>query len=172
MSNGQDISNLIQCHNAIEHFEYDLVVDWAIELIRKGVETDNILMLASFSKPVDSHEIRPYVNAVLTDLGLEKKEGDDAIITKTHYHLQEILSGFAIRKHLHSLYKLSLENDHEHGLLTFYLIWYGWNDLDDSGVNYYSEGTDPNSIEQELKQQAHIWIEKYVTGKENVVTND
>lgn len=149
-----------------------MVVDWAIELIKKGIETDNILILASFTKPVDSFEIRPYVNAVLADLGLEKKEGDASIITKVDYHLQEILNGIGIRKNLDSLYNLCIETNHEYGLVPFYLIWNGWQSLDDSRVNYYSEGTDLISIEKELKQQAQIWIDTYVPGKEHPTTNN
>ena len=56
MTNRQDISKLIQSHKAIDCFDYDLAVDWAVNLIKQEKETDNVLMLASFSKLVDRLE--------------------------------------------------------------------------------------------------------------------
>ena len=72
MINRQNISSLIRFHNGIEQFNYDLTVDWAIDLLKSGIETDNIFMLASFSKPVNSDEVKPYLSAVLNDLKIDK----------------------------------------------------------------------------------------------------
>jgi hypothetical protein len=164
MTPSQDISVLMQYHNVAGYFKYDLAVDWAIELIRKGFDTDNILILASFSKPVDSTEIRPYVSAVLNDLGLEEKSGNIGVIGITHFYLQEILNDNSIRLNLFELYKLCIETNHEYGLSTFYLIHCGWEDLEDIGVNNYCEGNDPKSILETLRKEAKLWINQFITG--------
>ena len=155
---------LIQSHNALEHFDYSKAVDWAIDLIRQGKETDNVLMLASFSEPIDSWEIRPFVTAVLEDLGLEEFNYENAVVARTHFHLIEILNNNALRQNLRALYQLCLDNDYESGLMNFYLLYHAWEELEDIGVNYYFEGADLNNIEEVLKSEARKWIDNYISG--------
>lgn len=167
MTDEQHIIRLIQSHKELEHFDYSKAVDWAIDLIRQGKETENVLMLASFSEPIDRFEIRPYVTNVLNDFGLEELDYKSAVIAETHYHLNEILNDRQIRKNLQSLYQLCVDNDYESGLMNFYLIYHGWDELEEIGVNYYFEGADLDSIEEVLKKEARKWIDKYVHGIEN-----
>ncbi|GGW75195.1 hypothetical protein DFQ11_1216 [Winogradskyella epiphytica] len=167
MKDEQLILKLIQSHKELEHFDYSIAVNWAIDLIRQGKETENVLMLASFSQPIDRFEISTYVTNVLDDLGLEELDYESAVIAETHYHLNEILSDREIRKNLQSLYQLCVDNDYESGLMTFYLIYHGWDELEEMGVNYYFDGADLYNIEDELKKEARKWIDKYVHGKED-----
>ena len=167
MKDEKHILRLIQSHKELEHFDYSKAVDWAIDLIRQGKETDNVLMLASFSEPIDRFEISPYVSNVLNDFGLEELDHKSAVIAKTHYHLNEILNDREIRKNLQSLYQLCVDNDYESGLLNFYLIYHGWDELEEIGANYYFEGADLDNIEEVLKNEARKWIDKYVYGKED-----
>ncbi len=165
MKDEQLILKLIQSHKELEHFDYSKAVDWAIELIRQGKESENVLMLASFSQPIDRLEISPYVTNVLNDLGLEELDYKSAVLAETHYHLNEILNNREIRKNLQSLYQLCVDNDYESGLMSFYMIYHGWDELEELGVNYYFEGADLDNIEEELKKEARKWIDKYVHGK-------
>lgn len=167
----KDISSIVQYHNGIESFNYDLTIDWAINLIENGIETDNILMLASFSKPVDSVEIKPYVSSVLADLDLEEKEGDAAVLALIHFYLTEILNDKSIRGCLSTIYGFFIEkdcfnNDDKFGLKPFYLLYHGWCELEDIGANYYFEGADLNNIEEVTKEQAQIWIDKFINSIE------
>ncbi|WP_157198419.1 hypothetical protein [Mariniradius saccharolyticus] len=150
----------------MERFDYSKAVDWAIDLIRQGKETDNVLMLASFSEPIDRFEISPYVTNVLNDFGLEELDYNSAVIANAHYHLSEILDDKEIRKNLRSLYQLCIDNDYDPGLMNFYLIYHGWDELEKIGVNYYFDGADLNNIQDVLKNEARKWIDKYVNGKE------
>jgi len=167
MTDEQHIIRLIQSHKELEHFDYSKAVDWAIDLIRQGKETDNVLMLAAFSEPIDRFEISPYVTNVLNDFGLEELDYKSAVIAETHYHLNEILNDRQIRKNLQSLYQLCVDNDYESGLMNFYLIYHGWDELEEIGVNYYFEGADLDNIEEVLKNEARKWIDKYVHGKDD-----
>lgn len=166
MNDDQILLRLIQSHKQIEIFDYSKAVDWAIDLIREGKETENILMLASFSEPVDRFEIRPYVTNVLNDLGLDELDCKSAFFAETHYRLNEILNDREIRKNLRSLYQLCVDNDYESELMNFYLIYHGWDELEEIGVNYYFEEADLNNIDEILKTEARKWIGKYVEGKE------
>ena len=56
MTTHEKYTELLPWHRGVEHFDYGPVIDWAIELIRNGQETENVLILASFSKPIDSND--------------------------------------------------------------------------------------------------------------------
>lgn len=163
----QHILRLIQSHKELDHFDYSKAVDWAIDLILQGNETDNVLMLASFSKPIDRLEIRTYVTNVLNDFGLEELDYKSAVSAGTHYHLMEILNDREIRKNLQSLYQLCTDNDYKPELMNFYLLYHGWNELEEIGVNYYFMGADIHNIEEVLKMEARKWINKFIHEKED-----
>ena len=122
MTNPQLIQGLIQGHNHIEGFDYSIAVDWAIRLLQKGKESDNILMLASFSKPIDRYEIKDYITSVLDELGLEELDYDQAIVAQAHIYVDEILKDNSVRKNLDTLFQLCIHNDHHDALYPFYLI--------------------------------------------------
>lgn len=159
-------TEILQWHNGIENFDYNPVIDWAIELIRNGIETDNVLILASFSKPVDRTEIKPYITRALKELNLTEKYGEYSIIANAHYYLEQILNDCEIRKNLTKLYEICLNADMDSRLMPFYLLYHGWDELEQIGGNYYFEGADLNNIEKVIKEQAQIWIDKFVYGKE------
>lgn len=171
MTDEQHILRLIQSHKELENFDYSKAVEWAVDLIRQGKETDNVLMLASFSEPLDRFEIRPYVTNVLDDFGLEELDYKRAVIAETHYYLNEILNDKEIRKNLQSISNLCINNDYEYGLMDFCLIYYGWEELEEIGENYYFEGADLENIEEVLKNKARKWIDKYIHGKEDESSN-
>lgn len=167
MTEKNEIVRLIQGHKALEPFDYKLAVDWAIELIREGKETDNVLMLASFFEPIEKCEISPYVTAVLNEFGLEELECDSVIIAQSHFLLTKILRNEAIRENLTSLSQVCINNDYDERIMGFYLIYHGWRELEDIGENYYYDGANLNNIESILKLEAKIWIDKYIYRKEN-----
>jgi hypothetical protein len=167
MNKKQEILKLIQSHKALEPFDYRLVVDWAIDIIREGKETENVLILASFSNPIEKYEISPYVTAVLNELGLEELQCDDALIAQAHFLLYKILRNEAIRENLKSLSQLCINNNFEKRIMDFYLLNHGWRELEEIGVNYYFDGADLDNIEEVLKKAAKKWIDKYVYEKED-----
>ena len=85
---------LLPWHHSIEYFDYNITVDWAMHLLNKGIETEHILILASFSKPVISSEIRQYVSYALQELDIEEKYGSYSIQANIHYHIEMILQNY------------------------------------------------------------------------------
>lgn len=164
MINYEKYTELLQWHRGVELFDYNLAIDWAIHMLDNDIETENILIIASFSKPVDREEIKPYISGVLQDLNLEEKHGHYSIITYTHYCLEQILVNYELRKNLRVLYNLCLEVDHRSGLNTFYLLYHAWWSLEEDGCNYYFEGADLHNIESVLKSEARNWIDEYIHG--------
>jgi len=157
-------TELLLWHKGVDHFDYGPVIDWAIELIRNGQETENVLILASFSKPIDSDEIRPYVSGALKELGLKEKYEAYSSVAQVHYALEQILADVDVRKHLTDLYQLSLESNFEPGLNPFYLLYHAWSSLELDGINYYYEDVTLENIKEALNQEAEWWVDKYVHG--------
>jgi len=154
-------TELIQCHSGTSNFNYDLVVDWAIELLENNIETESILILASFSKPVNSHEITKYLDNALKELGLPTFSGNEAIFGQVRYRLTQILNNNKVRDQLTYLFNLTLESDYNDELMPFYLIYHGWWEFEDLGANYYSNGQTVKELEKELKEEAIKWLNEH-----------
>jgi hypothetical protein len=165
LKNHEEYTEILQWHNGIENFDYSPAIDWAIELIRNGNESENILIVASFSTPIERDEIKPYIAGALKELNLSEKYGEYSIISNAHFHLQQILKDSKIRCNLSKLYKLCINKNMDKRLMPFYLLYHGWDELEQIGENYYFEGANLNNIEEVIKEQAQIWIDKYIDEK-------
>jgi len=155
-------TELLRWHKAVKLFDYNLAVDWAIEMIRNGIETENILIVASFSKPVDRDEIKPYISAALNDLKLEEIVEQYSVISHAHYFIQQILDNYKVRSNLTALYNLHLDNNFPESTTAFYLLYHGWSDLESVGYNYYYVGATLENIESILKDEARLFVSKYI----------
>ncbi|MVO07748.1 hypothetical protein GOQ30_01055 [Flavobacterium sp. TP390] len=171
MKERSPIDKFIQSHKALEPFDYQLAVDWAMELLHEGNDSDAVLMLASFTQPIEKHEISKYVTAVLRELGLEELECEEAVLAQTHYLLSKILKGITIRENLKTLFQLYVVY-YDSRIIKFYLLYYAWMDLEEIGTNFYYEGAYLNNIETILKLEARIWIDKYIRLTENVALEE
>lgn len=158
MQNHNHLTRLIQANRAAENFNHNLVVNWAIALLESGKETTNLLMLASFGPPIDAFEIRPYIIAVLKDMGLEELKGDEAAIAIIGYYITEIVLDNSIRSNLEILSELYYKFDFNFGLDTFYFLHFAWQDLEAREHNYYYEGATLDNIESLLKKEAQTWL--------------
>jgi len=159
-------TELLQWHIGVDLFDYDPVIEWSIHMLQKGIETENMLILASFSKPVDREEIKPYVSGVLKDLKLEEKIGEYSIVSNCYYHVQQIIDEYAKRKNLSSLYNIHLENNYPEYTNPFYLLYHGWSDLETEGFNYYYDGATLDNIENVVKLESQKFIYKYIDKNE------
>jgi len=155
-------TELLQWHNGVELFNYNIVVDWALEMVQRGVETENMLILASFSKPVDRIEIKPYVTGVLEELNLEEKIGEYSVLSNAYFHAQMIVGNYEVRKNLTALFILCLENNYSKYLMPFYLLHHSWWSLEEDGINYYYEGANISNIEEILRLESKLLIVKYI----------
>lgn len=155
-------TELLQWHLGVELFDYNPVIDWAINMIQKGIETENMLILASFSKPVEREEIRPYVSGVLKDLNLEEKISEYSVVSNCYYHVQQIIDEYDERRNLSALYSIHLENNYPEYTSPFYLLYHGWSDLETEGFNYYYDGATLKNIKTVVKLESQKFISKYI----------
>ncbi|UAB83974.1 hypothetical protein INR75_17650 [Zunongwangia sp. SCSIO 43204] len=160
----QDLSHRIKFHKIVSPFNHDITVDWAIELLKNGFETDNIYMLASFSKPVDSEEIKNYVSAVLNDLGIPEaieEEKDDPVKHIQHF-MEQIIAKNDIYAQLKQLYELFLSYNEDYGLDPFSLVYYSWENFLTENETFYAEASSLKNLENWAVEESHKWMSIYV----------
>lgn len=162
--NHKQYTQHLQWHKAIDAFDYDQVIDWAMDLLSKGIESEHILILASFSMPVMKSDIQPYVYGALIELGLEEKYAGYSVKANVYYHLVQILHGNNIRKNLSAIYNLFSFAQDELNLYSFYLLYHAWNQLEEINENYYIEHATLDNIESILKEESQIWLDAHIHG--------
>lgn len=156
------LEHKIKQHKAFSSFNYDLAVDWGIELIQDGIESENVLILASFSKPVDSQVIKPYVSAVMQELGMDENGPFKQPLSAISFYIYQIIEQKSIRENISELFELCLIYDHDYGLTPFYLIHFAWQDLEIDGSNHYYDGATLKNIETISVNEAILWTDKFL----------
>jgi len=154
------LTQIVRCHNSWQGFDYQLAIDWAIEQIRKGTETDNILIVAACSASDSRYEISPHVSAALRDLNLSEYDEASAMRLRIQNHVVHILNETDIRNHLYSLYRIAMETGVRKDVRAFYFLYHGWNELDASGADLYY-GTKKETVVADVKKEAEIWFRDY-----------
>ena len=145
----------VRCHATWAHFDYQLAVDWAIDLIRSGTESENLLILASLVPRVDSYEASKYTSAALRDLGLAEYNFDDGVRVRIQLHLEGIIRDVEIKKHVYDLKDLARDLNLREDIKPFFYLHYAWEDAEDNGL------TEAGRFVDEAKQEARAWMEKH-----------
>ena len=137
-------------------------IDWAIEMMELGFESPTLHMLAGFSKPTNYFEVIDYVTDTVKELGLEMKNGDDAILSYASYYVHQIAKSQKVRENLTDLYNFCQMRDYEDFVYDFYLLYWAWDDLDyeDNEHNHYWEGARRTNIDKIVIDEANKWIQK------------
>jgi len=89
----------------------DVKINWALQLIEQGVETSNLLILASLPTPANEFETDDYFNRTLVDLGVKRPSVSSVIESYVKYLVEQILSEDLLPEvgisRLYSLYSYS-----------------------------------------------------------------
>ncbi|WP_294733537.1 hypothetical protein [uncultured Flavobacterium sp.] len=160
MNKQEVLTELLQYHTVIERFNYSFAVEWAMYLLEQGNTNDDILMLASFSEPIDSFEIQPYLSRALTSMNLnQKQDKDTGLLLLATYYILDILDNNNIISNLQKIESLYFDTKFSNKLTPFLSLYYAWGDLDNNMDNYsYPEATLDN-IESIVKREAKLFID-------------
>lgn len=152
---------LIQHYNVIDYFNYNYAIEWAMNLLEKGNNHEAVLMLASFAEPIDSFEIRPYIQNALKATGLDEKNNlDDAIKSYAAIFIFEISNKVNIKNNLSRLKNLYNDYNFDYDLQPFYLLHYEWMDIEFEEIygHYYPDVT-LDTIEAAAIKEAKLWLQ-------------
>lgn len=157
-----NLTRLIQTHKGFQPFNYDICIDWAISLLEKEVKSNNVVMLASFSKPANAWEIRPYIQAVLKEFNLEEFEGEKATKATIYYYVWSILNNYGdLISNLDHLRNFCTYLDYEDSIYPFYFLRYSWEDLEEFGLSFHYKDVTYNNFNDTVLKEAKIWMENF-----------
>ena len=155
-------TRLIQSHKGIPAFNYDVSVDWAFELLEKGIDTNSIEMLASFKKPTNSFEIQSYVTNVLEEFDLKEFQGDKAIQGASYFYIWSLIHDKVnFFEHLQKITNIFIEFEYERSIYPFYLLKYSWEDLQDLGMSCHNEEVTFENFDQIMIIEAENWLKNF-----------
>jgi hypothetical protein len=143
----------------VPHFNTDICVDWAIEMISLGHETTSLLILSSLSKPTNFFETMEYLKAALDELHLKIKTGDDGILSFCSYYIGQIAECINIKSNLTTLIDYGLTKSYENPISDFYLLYWAWGDIEygNEFQEYWPEANKHN-IENLVIATAEKWL--------------
>jgi len=78
-SNFSDLTYKIVAFQEISEIKTSEIVEWALEMVELGYESDNLFMLASFEKDSNFYEIESYLIKALEELKIDSKNGKDVM---------------------------------------------------------------------------------------------
>jgi hypothetical protein len=158
--------DFLKAHKQIEPFDYDLVVEWAVNMLLKGYDYKSLIYLATMNKPVNKKDVVNHVTEVLSDFGVIECESFDVFKRRINYHTIMIVKRHEIRKQLESLYKIYLESNNPDYVI-FFSLHHAWKDLESdfikkemNGVQMYYEGATLENIEELVIIESKKWLKK------------
>lgn len=123
-------------------------VEWALEMIQAGYESDNLYILAGITRPYYQFELQRLTDKVLADLNLDYE--NKSLMTRNYIYY---IISTAIKKpsrYLSTLKEIkdicvALDMDQEY--MDFYTLYFAKDDLDELEVQWYWVGADRTNID-------------------------
>jgi hypothetical protein len=152
------LTDYILTFHFYKYLNIDLIEDWAIELINSGYESEAIYNLACFYKPIDSYEVQPYLEAVLSELNLTTKNEEESQKCHIRYFLNKIVKHDDVRGNLKRLLYIDYDFNKDIHIVDLYSLQYVWDDLLAGEVYWYNKDFNLDTIEQEIIVMAQKWL--------------
>ena len=129
--------------------------------LEAGYESDNLYILAGFTKPYNQFELQELTDKVLADLNLTTSDKSLTIRNYVYYILSKTINEPS--KYLETLKEvkdicIGLEMDKEY--MDFYLLYFAKDDLNESENQWYWDGADRNNIDEIIKEKFKEYIDR------------
>ncbi|QQS37377.1 MAG: hypothetical protein IPM56_05320 [Ignavibacteriales bacterium] len=136
-------------------------IDWAVEMMLAGYESDSLYILAGISKPYNQFELQELTHKVLSELNLEYKDKHLTIRNYAYYIISNTVAKpenyLATLKELKDIC-LGLDYDQEY--MNFYLLYFAKEDLNESENQWYWDDANRSNIDTIIKEQFLNYIKK------------
>lgn len=137
-------------------------IDWAIEMIEAGYESEHLYMLAGETKPYNQFELQELTKRVLQDLKLDYSDKDDVIRNYVYYLVSSSIDRpETYYKTLRELRDICIELDLDSEYMEFYLLYYAKDDLTVEEVQWYWEGATRENIDQIIEEKFERWLRDF-----------
>ena len=127
-------------------------INWAIEMLMAGFDSENLLYLAGENEQTNQFELQKIADRVLNELKLDYSDRERVIENYICYLLDEaILKKRSYESVLKNLKDLCIELDYESSLYDFYSLYFAQDDLKYSTHQWYWENANRENINQIIK---------------------
>ncbi|SCY97793.1 hypothetical protein [Flavobacterium caeni] len=127
-------------------------INWAIEMLMAGFDSENLLYLAGENEQTNQFELQKIADRALNELKLDYSDREIVIENYICYLLDEaILEKRSYESVLKNLKDLCIELDYESSLYDFYSLYYAQDDLKYSTHQWYWENANRENINQIIK---------------------
>lgn len=141
-------------------------VDWAVDMLMAGYDTEHLTILAGESEPFNQFEMQELADKVLAELQLDYSDKDQTIKNYACYLIDKSLDGELDNfKVLNILKDICIELDYEKYLYDFYSLYFAKDDLSYSENQWYWDGATRGNIDK-------IIMDYFTTWKTNCVTDE
>ncbi len=137
-------------------------VDWALEMMEAGYQSDNLYMLAGETKPFNQFELHELTKKVLEDLGFDYSD-KDAVLKNYVYYLiaNSVDHPETYYKTLRELKNICQDLDLDTAYMDFYLLYYAKDDLTVDEVQWYWDGANRENIDQIIQERFRKWMTEF-----------
>lgn len=136
-------------------------VEWALEMMEAGYESNNLYILAGITKPYNQFELQALTDKVIDDLNLETNDKSLTIRNYVYYILSTTINEPS--KYLSSLREVKdicIDLDMAKEYMDFYLLYFAKDDLNESENQWYWDGADRNNIDEIIKGKFKEYIDE------------
>lgn len=123
-------------------------IDWAVEMLMAGFDTENLAILAGEFEPYNQFQLQHLTTKILEELHLDYSDIDRTIKNYACYLIDEALNGrldnFKVLDILKDIY---IEIDREVYLSDFYSLYFAKDDLSSSDNQWYWAGANRENID-------------------------
>ncbi len=133
-------------------------IDWAVDMLIAGYDTDHLIILAGESEPFNQFQMQELVSKVLAELKLEYSDKDQVIKNYACYLIDKSLEGELENfKVLDILKDICIELDYEKYLYDFYSLYFAKDDLSYSEDQWYWNGATRENIDKIITDYFIAW---------------
>jgi hypothetical protein len=137
-------------------------IDWAMEMIEAGFQSDNLYILAGMTKPFNQFELQELTNNVIRDLHLDYDDKDTVIRNYVYFIITNgINNPDSYLKVLRELKDICIGLGMEKEYIDFYLLYFAKDDLTESENQWYWDGATRENIDEIIKSQFIKWKTEY-----------
>lgn len=123
-------------------------VNWAVDMLSAGFETQHLLILANETEPFNQFEMKDLTDRVLNELNLDYSNEELIMANYVRFLITRALGNpNQIQEVLAELKDLCIELDFDRSLYDFYLLYFAREDLQQYENQQYWEGATKDNIE-------------------------
>jgi len=133
-------------------------VDWAIDMLMAGFDTENLVILAGEGEQFNQFYLQDLTTKILGELQLDYSDTEQTVKNYACYLIDKAQNGELEPVNVLEILKdICIELDMEKYLYHFYLLYFAKDDLSESENQWYLDGVDRSNIDSVIADYFSTW---------------